>query len=172
MSSCHERFLDIPDYPGYKIGDRGTIISYKRKVPRVLKPQLDREGNWMIRFQKNKKQHGHLVGRLVLLAFVGLPPTEHECCHGPRGRNCHHLNNLSWGTKSKNSLDRKRDGTDNRGEPRRGSKNGGSKLTEQNVLNIRAKYTAGETQSKIAKDFEIVRSTVSVIVNRKSWKHV
>lgn len=47
---------------------------------------------------------------LVLNAFVGPPPAEHECCHENGDSSDNRLGNLYWGTKSENQLDRVRHG--------------------------------------------------------------
>lgn len=168
MSACHERFLDIPGYPGYKIGDRGTVISYSQKVPRVLKPWRNQSRNWEIHLYRGVTRICHSVGRLVLLTFVGPPPEGMECCHGPRGRSCHHLDNLSWGTRKKNVMDMLRDGTLPQGE-----RNGQAKLTEEAVRSIREEYALGGiSQRELGRKHGVTNSVISYVVNRKIWKHV
>ncbi len=58
-------------------------------------------------------------------------------------------------------------------------KNGGgedsssSKLTEQQVKEIREKYASeGYTMAELAEQYDIVRQTVGGIVNRIRWKHI
>ena len=53
-----------------------------------------------------------------------------------------------------------------------GSENGNSKLTEDDVRNIRARSAAGETGEKISILFGVKRSNISAIINRRTWKHV
>lgn len=47
-----------------------------------------------------------------------------------------------------------------------------AKITPDDVRNIRRRYADGETQTAIAKDFELASGTISNIVNRKRWAHV
>jgi len=54
----------------------------------------------------------------------------------------------------------------------RGEKHGNRELTEFKVLEARRRYSEGETQTSIAKDFGISYQQVSRIVNRKQWTHV
>jgi len=59
--------------------------------------------------------------------------------------------------------------------PQKGEKNGGSKLTEQDVLNIRKQYTPycrtyGSTA--LAQKFGVDTTTIWQIVTRKTWKHL
>jgi predicted XRE-type DNA-binding protein len=156
---------DIPGYPGYMISERGEIVSYRRKNPRVLKTRVNNSGNEQVRLTgPDGKQRAHGVGNLVLRAWVGPPPPGQECRHGPRGRRCHELSNLCWGTKVENEADKVRDGTDSRGE-----KNGRSKLTEQDVLDVRA---SGMTQQQLADKYGVSQKQISFIINRKLWSHV
>lgn len=55
----------------------------------------------------------------------------------------------------------------------RGSRQHAAKLTEGQVLNLRARYAAGGiTQRDLAFEYGVSRSLVSVIVTRKAWKHI
>lgn len=48
----------------------------------------------------------------------------------------------------------------------------GSKLTKNNVINIRKLASKGLMYKDIAKIYNVDNSTISVIVNYKSWKHI
>jgi len=54
----------------------------------------------------------------------------------------------------------------------RGSANGFSKLTEAQVLEIRSRHAAGETQRALAKHFGLNANHVWDIVHRRRWAHV
>lgn len=47
-----------------------------------------------------------------------------------------------------------------------------TKLTEEQVRQIRDMNNKGYFRAYIAKVFRVSRSTISAIVNRKTWKHV
>jgi len=47
-----------------------------------------------------------------------------------------------------------------------------TKLSEDNVRNVRAAYLGGETQTSIAARLGVTKSAISLIVRRKKWKHV
>jgi hypothetical protein len=107
------------------------------------------------------------VHSLVLETFVGPRPVNYECCHGVGGANDNSLANLCYGTRSKNmGCDRVRDGTDNRG-----SRNGRSKLTEEQVIRIRERLRNNETQRVIATDFNVSEATISEIKTGKTRIH-
>ena len=111
----------IPGWEGrYAATIDGKIASYHcgkylPKKPRWLTPKKvfskrGRPYRMCVYLCKDGKRHTHSVGRLVLLTFVGQPPANMECCHGPAGAFDNNLSNLSWGTHQKNSgADRNRD---------------------------------------------------------------
>lgn len=48
----------------------------------------------------------------------------------------------------------------------------GRRFTPKDITAIRERYAAGATQSSIAKDFGVRQGAISLIVRRKTWKHV
>ncbi len=54
----------------------------------------------------------------------------------------------------------------------RGEDVASAKLTEADVLEIVRRYNAGETQTRIARDFPVQQSQISKILRGKSWVHV
>jgi predicted XRE-type DNA-binding protein len=86
----------------------------------------------------------------------------HGPCHNPQCINPLHL---SWLTRAENLADRKRDGTEVKGEH-----NGMSKLDAEEVAEIRAKYAIGQyLQRELAEQYGVDRSQISYIVNGKCW---
>ncbi len=55
---------------------------------------------------------------------------------------------------------------------RRGATNGESKLTENQIIEIRTEFRQGRTQAAIARSFKVRPQTVHGIVKGKSWVHV
>lgn len=60
----------------------------------------------------------------------------------------------------------------NPGRLARGERNGFAKMSETTVREIRALHAAGVKQAEIARRLSLNFSTVSVIVRRKTWRHV
>lgn len=97
------------------------------------------------------------------------PPGEgveaaHGPCHNPR---CFNPRHLSWKTTSENAMDKHRDGTMSLG-----SLHGMSKLTEDDVLEIRRLAESGMVKRRIAERFGISATNVTDITLRHTWKHV
>lgn len=88
-------------------------------------------------------------------------------CDNPPCVNPHHLR---WGTNRENALDRAERGPS---VGRKGEAHSQVRLTEQDVREIRRRYTAGGvTMRRLADEFGIHNTTVFGIVHRRIWSHV
>lgn len=90
----------------------------------------------------------------------------HSCDNPP----CQNPAHLRLGTHAENMREREERG---RGKYVRGSRHGKSKLTEQQVREIRDAYTGkyGE-QTAIAKRYGITQANVSNIILGRTWQHL
>lgn len=105
------------------------------------------------------------VPRLVCTDRHGPPPTpEHQAAHscGKGHLGCVNGSHLGWKTASENQADRLIHGTHNRGE-----RHNMAKLTEADVLAIRA--TSGVPQTKLAEQYGVSSTAISDIIRRKKW---
>lgn len=91
-------------------------------------------------------------------------------CHRCDNPGCVNPAHLFLGTYADNMDDMNKKG---RGNYVSGENNGQSKLTEKQVLEIRACYTGkwGE-QSRLAEEYGVGQAIISSIINRKKWKHI
>lgn len=109
----NEEWRSVPDFEGlYEVSDRGRVRSLRSG--RLLKQgRVGKYGHRQILLSPGcgLKAKAMYVHRLVLLAFVGLPPGGLQACHndGNAGNNC--LDNLRWDTQSSNMHDRVKHGT-------------------------------------------------------------
>ncbi len=94
-------------------------------------------------------------------------PLRGDVAHGCGNPPCVNYRHLRWANAIENAADRKKHGTacDGENHPM-------SKLTELDVVKIRRRVSSGETQKAVASDFNVVPSTVSLIVRAKIWAHV
>lgn len=110
-----------------------------------------------------------LAHRYVLGLLEGEGPRRQRCvlhtCDTPTCVNPAHLR---VGTYYENMQDAAQKGRIARGE-RNG---GGGKLTESQVLEIRARFERGEAQRALARAFTVSPRMIHFIVMRKNWKHV
>ena len=119
-----ETWKPIPGFDGYEISDLGNVRSLdrtrllrnrwgdyrlRRYRGHVLKQSTNQNSYKCVKLGQHSEKHE--VHRLVMIAFVGLPPPKHEVCHwdGDGGNNA--LGNLRYATKQINYLDSVRHGT-------------------------------------------------------------
>ena len=107
---------------------------------------------WLAHRLMYKHCHGELLNDLVI-------------CHTCRNK-CVNPEHLEQKTRSENNGDDKiRDGTFPRGE-----KNGNSKLTNAQVLDIRSRKN--QTQQSIADEFGVHPPVIWRILRGNTWKHI
>ncbi len=87
-----------------------------------------------------------------------------QSAHNCGNRRCVNPDHLRWATPRENASDRLKHGTD-----MRGSKASRSRLTETDVLEIRA---SSAVQRVLAQKYGVSRSAVSAIQRRKNWSHL
>lgn len=120
-----------------------------------------------IKLCKNGKVYNFSVHRLILFSFVGNPPENHVACHNNGVKNDCRLENLRWDSRKGNEADKVVHGT-----KQCGAKHYESKITEQDVRDIRKKRSEGITLKSIAKEYGIHLSAVHLIAKRKTWASV
>ena len=98
-----EQFKAINGYEKYEIGDKGTVISFKQKQPRVVRQYIDSQGRYyMVDLSDGKHRKHFLVHRLVCTAFHGEPPegmVVNHIDHDTKNNDC---TNLEWVTVREN----------------------------------------------------------------------
>ena len=159
----------IPEWPGYFACKNGEIFSRKlyhgETTPRRL-TTITTNGYRKVNLYCRRRARQMYVHHLVLITFVGPRQKGMECCHGPKGKLDNSLKNLSWGTRSKNNLDRVRDGKGNRGER--------SPMAKLNELQVRVIRTLNGvmTQREAGAYFGVLGGTIGAIWARRIWKHL
>jgi len=168
-----EEWRDITEYEGvYQVSSLGRVRSLDRivrasgPVParkhqgRVLSAADNGKGYLHLSLAKNGTIKTHRVCRLVAAAFHGSCPEGKECAHLDGTRNNDIPENLRWVTPSENMLHMHEHGTRL------------TKLNESDVVEIKKRYTNGETKRKISLDYPVSDVTIGGIVNGKVWSHV
>lgn len=108
------------------------------------------------------------VHRLVLETYVGSCPVGMQGRHLNDNKQDNKIKNLRWGTPQENMDDRMKIGHTAYGE-----KHGRAKLTERNVRMIIYMYRTGLfLQKEIAKIYKVDKTLISLIINKKSWRHL
>lgn len=115
-------FREIPGHTGYAVCSDGSIWCCRPRGGqnrrsrfvqwRVYKPWAHRSGHLYCRFD----DRGYQVHRLVLTLFVRPNEAGEECRHLDGNPKNNRLENLAWGTRLENIMDKARHGTGNQGE--------------------------------------------------------
>lgn len=160
------RIRPIPQWPGYFASDAGQVLSTHRGTePRLLRPYSGRKYVTVVLY-RGGNPHLRQLHNCVLEAFVGPRPDGYQGCHGDGDTRNNTLLNLRWDTPSGNAKDKIAHGTHRQGETA-----SRAKLTEGNVVDIRK--LAGELSTrKLAARFGVGKSTITQILDGKTWKHL
>ena len=112
---------------------------------------------------KNKSAH-----RLAYEFANGPIPEGLFVCHRCDNPACVNPSHLFVGTQLENALD-----CVEKGRMPRGNNRAFSKLTDSQVLEIRARYSSGSVyQADLASEYGVSESNISAIVRRVKWKHL
>ena len=132
-----------------------------------LHPIRRRWGHLTINLSRSGKKTSRPIHRLVLEAWVGPCPEGLICCHNNGLPWDNRVENLRWDNYQANADDALRHGT-----RARGSRCGASKLTEDDVFQIRRLRAEGESIGDLAVRFGVTEYNIKAIVYRRSWRHL
>ena len=159
-------FKQIPIEKNYEISPDGIIRNIKTK--KIKSQYIGSTGYYMITISHNNKSKPHRVHRLLMITYKENPKNYKEINHIDGNKLNNSIDNLEWCDHLANMKHAFMMGlTNNTGE-----KNGMAKLRSENIPVIRKLLNDGLSQYKIAKIFNVSRSTIMNIKNRGQWKHV
>jgi HNH endonuclease/Helix-turn-helix domain len=185
---AHVLVLEILEY----WVSRRAVVSY---FPLVQELGEDDCWDWMGHVDKTGYGHIHvnvaakgwdktfLAHRVAYFIHYGtLPSPPLVVRHLCGNRLCCNPNHLAEGTAQDNANDSVLLGTVARGDTHgfrkhpeawlRGSQNKNSRLTEEDVIAIRALYDQGWSYGRLAARFSVNKSTIARIVRRQTWQHI
>ena len=157
-----------PELINYEISDLGRVkrISggHGAVIGRILKSHPNvRNGYYSVQLGRGIRRKIH---SLVLEAFISIRPKGKCARHLDSDKSNNKLSNLAWGTYSENYLDRIAIDGGNRG-----SLHGMSKLTEEQVREIRSLYIPRiVTQRVLAEKFGVSRECIKLITLGQRWQ--
>lgn len=174
----------VPGFPGYMVGDDGSIWSAWQKTAlgygggtfstigpdyRKLFCTVSRYGYRTVGLRRNHKTHRRFVHALVLEAFVGPRPLGLQCRHLDGNRTNNRIENLCWGTAQENQDDINRHGT--RWVPV-GEDSPNSKLSNRQAIAIKRLLLIGVRGSELAAIFGVTKSTITDLKKGRTWRHI
>lgn len=173
-----EKWKPIQGWEGYEVSDLGNVRSFKRASagrkyvarydlpPRAKKQRLI-NGYPAVLLSDNGVKKDRLVHGLVLEAFVCPRPDGMQAAHNDGNRRNNVITNLRWATPVENNADKILHGTHQIGS--RGSR---ARLTESDVLSIRALYHEGVSAKELAAKHGVGLSNIWNILSRITWRHI
>ena len=130
---------------------------------------LNNKGYGMINLPSKTALYGRrpqIVSRAAWMLWRGDIPDTLFVCHRCDNPRCFNPDHLFVGTVTENMHDMARKG---RNRQPKGEANASSKLTEQQVLAIRASKS---NASVLGREFGVHQSTIVQILKGKTWKHI
>lgn len=169
QTESHEIEMWLPSRllgPGYEVSDkgRGRSLSYRqtgkigilKQNRSAIYPRLGRTGAMF---------STHV---LIADAFIGKRPEGLEVNHKDGDKTNNRKDNLEYCTPKENIRHSFEHGL---APNQKGSRNPGSKLTEEDVIEIR-KLKGVMSHREIGIIFGVCQPTITCIINRKFWRHV
>lgn len=171
-----EKWMIVSVAENYEVSDFGHVKN--KTTGTVLKPYRSASGTGycmvdLIDYSTGKRNKiKSLIHRLVALAFIPPVDDKNHVNHKDGDKLNNNKTNLEWVNRSENMLH-----AFDKGLNHRGSKHGISKLTEQQVTEIKhllinKKKRSHPYYQEIADRYSVDRKTVESIHKQKTWKEI
>jgi|688.fasta_scaffold718333_2 hypothetical protein len=166
-----ENWKKIQGFEDYSVSDMGRVRrdigGSGRTEGRILKPKSKNGYLSVVLYSKNGKKTER-IHRLVAQAFIPNTHNKNVVNHKNANKSQNDVGNLEWNTDSENILHVYQ----NHLRSAAGEKNGRSKLTEFQILEIRRLKSEGYKYKELQEKFQVSLGRLSLIVNRKTWAHI
>lgn len=160
-------YKPIPGYPNYEISELGDV--YNLVYRKHMGAHPDQDGYYKVHISNNGKTDTWFVHRLVALTYLEKPEGCNVVNHLDSDRKNNDYRNLEWTTAQGNYEHGMLYGYNQT----QGENNPRSKLTEDQVKDIRYLFSNGFRVADIQKKYDFVRwEEIKNIVTYRVWKNV
>ena len=144
----------------YEVSSLGKVRNVM--TGRVLKPGFSGDHEYLQVTLSNSKVKRYLLHRVVAIAFIPNPENKPEVNHKDGDKTNCNVDNLEWVTSSENQIHATMNGLQ---RPQ-------SKLTADDVREIRKLSAKGYSQRKVANMFDVGKNAIQSILEGRTWTHV
>lgn len=181
MNEEIEIWKDVVGLEGfYQVSSLGRMKSLQRfrvgrygnnaRVPeKILKVAISKAGYPVVNIGINAVQNVIYVHRMVAETFLENPNGKKTVNHKDGVKTNNNVLNLEWATHSENCKHAIDTGLR---VPVRGEKGGKTRLTSDDVLNIRDMSRNGVSSKLIAEKYSMSQRGVNGIISKTNWSHV
>ena len=174
-----EQWKEVAGTAGrYEVSNTGFLRTTNWKnsgQTRIMKPAADQKGYLKTMILRDGRYCNVAVHRLIAQAWIPNPENKPQVNHINFNPSDNRIENLEWCTTKENTLHSYNAGRIKKPVFRdgiRGSHNGMSKLTEEQVKEIRQKFRPRVyTRQMLADEYGVAASTIKDAILRR-WKHV
>lgn len=163
----------IKDYEdSYQISNFGRVKSFFDEKPRIIKANKVPEGYLRVRLYKNSVSKNHFIHRLVAQTFIPNIENKPQVNHINGIKTDNRVENLEWMTSEENINHAFKLGLS---KAIKGSKNSSSKLTPDQIREIRQIYVKCSRKFGVvalAKKFNVSEETIRNIIKGRSYLDV
>lgn len=154
----------------YSISDQGRIFCKKRAKYYVFSEKYKQRYKRACLVGINGSVFYASVHRLVAEAFISNPNNKPQVNHINGNKHDNRVENLEWCTSKENNEHSHRTGL---AVIAKGNQLPQTKLTKEQVLEIRAKYIPNVYgRERLARDYNVSITAIRQVIKRTSWKHV
>ena len=166
-------FVQLKDFPDYVVDSSGDVYSLVYRSGKIvkprwfkLKPHTSPTGYLSVALYKNGKAVRFRIHQLVMLVFVGARDTGLQINHLNGIKTDNRIENLEYCTQQENLKHAALNGLNATGE-----RHGCSKLTKQQVLEIRS-LQGVKSGPAVAKEFGVNHTGIYKIWKRRLWANL
>jgi hypothetical protein len=166
-ASVPEEWLPVVGYEGlYEVSSLGRVRSLYWTPPRLLAPDIFKDGYLRIALNKDGKRTSFLLHRVVCRAFNGSGNVLHnEVAHLDNDRTNASADNLKWVSRAENHFHQRAHGTHPEGE-----KHVSAVLTDAQAAEIKTRRT--ERAAFLADKYGVRRHIIYDVWQGRRYAHV
>lgn len=167
----------VDEFPDYEVDTEGRVFALpkiqtfkgrwgwqERRTKRKQLSDYNSNGYRQVSLYRDGKKHRVSVHRLVATTFIPNSDNLPEVNHIDEVRSNNKVSNLEWSTRSSNAA--------HSVYKTSGERNGVSKLTNDQLFDIRELIKEGHSNKTIAGWYEVHHSTISKIRTGKNWSTI